>query len=148
MANKLLVPIDFSSYSRHALDVADAWAQADGDATLELMHVHPVVDVAVLDFAWVQPAERLAELCSALEGQLADWARTLKTPAERVSQEVVLGTPVEEIVKRCEDADVAILGTHGRSGMGHFLIGSVAERVVRLARCSVFIAKAKKDLPA
>lgn len=141
--DSLLVPIDFSQCSKVALGVADRWAQSVG-ASLWLLHVHPVVDVAVMDYAYVQPAERLAVVCEALEGQLASWSQSLRTPAERVKREVVLGAPVEEIIKRSHDVDVAVLGTHGRAGVSRFLLGSVAERVVQGAACSVFIAKNKR----
>jgi nucleotide-binding universal stress UspA family protein len=49
------------------------------------------------------------------------------------------GTPYEEIVKAGKElgADLIVIGTHGRTGMSHFLLGSVAERVVRSAPCPV-----------
>ena len=63
-----------------------------------------------------------------------------------VEAEVILreGVPFAEILKAAEDApiDLIVLGSHGRTGLSHFLIGSVAERVVRRARCSVFCIKA------
>lgn len=141
--DSLLVPIDFSQCSKWALGVADQWAVSVG-ASLWLLHVHPVADAAVMDHAFVQPAERLAAVCEALKGQLATWSRPLATPAERIKREVVLGTPVEEIIVRSHDVDAAVLGTHGRAGVSRFLLGSVAERVVQGAACSVFIAKNKR----
>jgi nucleotide-binding universal stress UspA family protein len=60
----------------------------------------------------------------------------------------VFGKPYMEIVKAAADLDVdlIVLGSHGRSGISHLLLGSVAEKVVRLAPCPVFTVKA--PLPA
>jgi nucleotide-binding universal stress UspA family protein len=57
----------------------------------------------------------------------------------KVREEVEIGTPAEKIVEKAaaEGVDMIIMCTHGRSGVRHFLIGSVTERVVRLAACPV-----------
>jgi nucleotide-binding universal stress UspA family protein len=54
---------------------------------------------------------------------------------------VTTGAPVAEIVAATQTFDLVVMATHGRSGMSHFLMGSVAERVVQGSRCSVFVVK-------
>jgi len=65
--------------------------------------------------------------------------------AARVQAHVRLGQPVEALLQASVDfeADLLILGTHGRKGLQHLLIGSVAERLLRHARCPVLIARPK-----
>jgi nucleotide-binding universal stress UspA family protein len=137
---RVLAPVDFSACSEYALEVASQWALRH-QAELRLLHVHPVVDVATMDFTAVQPTDRLDTLVAALEHQLDGWSQKVPLPRERIRKEVALGAPVEEIIKRSHEASLVVLGTHGRSGVSRFLLGSVAERVVQGAACSVFIAK-------
>jgi nucleotide-binding universal stress UspA family protein len=105
------------------------------------MHVHPIVEVAVLDFTYIQPAEKVAELCEAVELRLKEWARALNSPPGRVSVKVATGAPATEIIAAARDFDLVVMSTHGRTGVGHFLMGSVAERVVQAAPCSVYVVK-------
>lgn len=140
VAHDILVPVDFSKCSELALQTADAMA-IERDARLFLLHVHPIVDIPVMDFSYAQPTEHTEALRDALQAQLAKWAQRLRTPAAQVVHKVVVGAPVDEIIQRSKDFDLIVLGTHGRSGMSHFLLGSVAERVVQGAHCSVFVAK-------
>lgn len=137
---RILVPIDFSEQSRQALGEADALAVERG-AQLTLMHVHPIVEMAVLDFTYVQPAEKVAEICELVEGRLKEWARGIRTPADRVNVQVTTGGPAVEIIAMSDKCDLIVMATHGRTGMSHFLMGSVAERVVQGARCSVLVVK-------
>jgi universal stress protein A len=136
----IAVAIDFSDQSRLALRLADDLAVRTG-AKLTLVHVHPVVDVAIYDFAIIQSPEDLARETARAESTLRDWAHDLGTPAARVTSRVVVGAPIAEIIKFSERADLLVLGTHGRKGLSHFLLGSVAERAARGAHCSVLIAK-------
>jgi hypothetical protein len=64
-------------------------------------------------------------------------------PPVHATSAVVCGAPVPSIVKAAESAgaDLIVMGTHGRRGMGHLLLGSVAERVVRLAPCPVLTVR-------
>ena len=137
---RILVPIDFSEQSQRALQAADELAQVRG-SHLTLLHVHSIVGVAVLDFTYVERPQDLARITEAAEVQLGQWAQALKAPAEHVHIEVATGDPVTEIVRHTESHDLAVMGTHGRTGLTHFLMGSVAERVVRGARCSVLIVR-------
>lgn len=137
---RVLAPIDFSEQSRAALREADELAAARG-ADLILLHVHQIVEVAVLDFTYVERPEAVAEVCDAAEAELRRWSEDLQTPPERIKVQVATGSPVVEIVRATKECDIAVLATHGRTGLSHFLMGSVSERVIQGARCSVLVVK-------
>ncbi len=139
---RVLVPIDFSDQSRVALRAADELASTYG-ATLKMLHVHAIVGVAVMDFTYIERPQDVVRVVEAAEAQLRAWAQDLSTPQGRVQIEVATGDPVLEIVRRTEDADLTVLSTHGRTGLTRLLIGSVAERVVRGAHCSVLVVRSK-----
>ena len=138
--NQLLVPIDFSDVAQAALHAADELAR-DHQGSLTLFHVHPIMEVAVMDFTYVEAPEKVMEMCDAAEAQLRQWAAKLSTPAERVNIRVITGNPVAEIVAFSDAYDVVVMGTHGRGGLQHALMGSVAERVAHGARCAVLVVK-------
>lgn len=142
---RILVPIDFSDCSREALARADEMA-CGWESTLVLCHVHPVAELALLDMAQVRPPEQADALLEALHKSVAAWAQTLRTPSARIERQVALGHPVAEIVERSRKSELVIMGTHGRSGVGRFLLGSVAERVVQGAHCSVLIVKRQAQI--
>ncbi|MCA9695031.1 MAG: universal stress protein [Myxococcales bacterium] len=136
----LLVPVDFSAESQIALRAADAMV-AGGRGTLTILHVQSITEIQVLDFTYIEPPERIMAARTAAEEALARLKRGLATPAERVTIEVVIGDPVEQIAARSEEHDLVVMATHERTGLRHFVLGSVAERVVRSARCSVLVVK-------
>jgi nucleotide-binding universal stress UspA family protein len=142
-ANQILVPIDFSETSRAALQEADRLTADNPRAHLTLLHVHPVVESAVMDTTFVQPVEKVTQMCEAIEARLREWVAPLRTPTAQVSTRVTTGSPTGEIVDASQNTDLVIMGTHGRAGLSHFLMGSVAERVVQGAHCSVLIVKPK-----
>lgn len=137
---RILVPIDFSEHASLALDEAARLAK-ERNAQVTLMHVHEIVEMAFMDFTYVEPPTRLQTACDAAERRLTDMAHKLGLPDGRVRIAVVTGSPVLELIKASDDHDLIIMPTHGRKGMSHFLLGSVAERVVRGARCSVLVVK-------
>lgn len=141
---QILVPVDFSLPSQQALQAADVFA-SERDSHLTLVHVLPIIEVAVMDFTYIQPPEKVAELCDAAEKRLSEWAGLLKTSHDRVSIKVVTGNPVAEIVALSDTYDLVILGTHGRTGLKHFLLGSVAERVIAASHCSVLVIKPPRE---
>ena len=84
------------------------------------------------------------------ETELADLARTHLTELGSTTVKVTVGKPVEEIVQvaRDEAVDLIVMGTHGRTGLRHVLLGSVAETVVRTAPCPVFTVKVTAHVPS
>jgi universal stress protein A len=138
----VLVPIDFSPYAEQALDYAIALAQKL-QARVTLLHVIQPPLVAGADMgAWPSPAfvdELEAAITSDLEGYL-----TRVTAAGLVGEmTVVHGVPFQQILDTAKkrQVDLIIMGTHGRTGLSHVLLGSVTEKVVRLAPCPVLIAR-------
>lgn len=141
-APRILVPIDFSAQSKFALEEADRMAVA-GNADLTLLHVHQVLQLAVLEFTFVEPTAQIASIVEAATKQLNEWASTLKTPAEKRHIVVDTGQPLAVIIEHTEKHDLVVMPTHGRTGPSHFLLGSVAERVVQGSKCSVLVVKKK-----
>jgi nucleotide-binding universal stress UspA family protein len=140
---RILVPTDFSTFSRCALDYGCAFAERFG-AELHLLHV-------VDDYFLLAPEANLAlpdrdqyrkDLVDAAERELQ------KHPAPgactgAVLRKIVVGTAFLEIIRyaREETIDLIVIGSHGRSGLSHVLLGSVAERVVRKADCPVLTVR-------
>jgi len=129
----ILHPTDFSDRSRHALHLACALAR-DYEARLVVLHAVPV-SVFAYGEGVVPPEPELlvAEAREQLD-RLVIPDRDL--PAERVVEE---GDPAAVIVHAARElpADLIVLGTHGRTGLGRLLMGSVAEQAVRRAACPV-----------
>jgi len=138
---KILVPIDFSDPSRVALHQADKLAGPD--STLVLLHVNPIGGFVIMDWTYTIPPEAISKMQTSAGEELERWAKDLKTPTAKIKSEVALGDAANEIIHHSEKCDLVVMGTHGRRGISRFLLGSVAERVVRGAQCSVLIARAK-----
>lgn len=137
---RILVPTDFSDNSKAALEYAVGLAEKFG-ADIYLMHVI-ANDTAVAmgsDGFFSVSNDIMQELRDSVERQLEETAKSIAGSVGNVVQEVREGAPFAEIVKyaKAEDIDLIVLGTHGRTGISHLLIGSVAEKVVRKARCPV-----------
>lgn len=143
---KILCPTDFSEPSFAALAVAVELARHFG-AEIIVMHVLtpiPVVEMPALHtgFNVAQYQERLQEnLRQALDEVIA--VRIGGTVTARGL--LVVGHPATDIVRVSHDeaVDLIVLSTHGRSGVGHLLFGSVAERVVRSASCPVLTIRSR-----
>lgn len=132
--NHLLVPTDFSEDADRAVDYAAALAR-QLQASITLMTSTYVGDTPEVHLAYIEKAreenkERLeaARLRVEQAGVAAAALPAYGPPAERIV----------EMAKR-ERVDLIVMGTHGRTGLRHLLIGSVAERVVRLAPCPVLV---------
>jgi nucleotide-binding universal stress UspA family protein len=143
---KILVPVDFSEHSAEALRTAVALGRSYG-AALTLVHVFDPAAYAVpQEFALFTPMQ-LERLTREFEDQLAATkSEALKLGAARVETRLLSGTPAFRIADFAKDAgaDLIVMGTHGRTGVRHLFLGSVAERVVRAAPCAVLTVKARK----
>jgi len=133
----ILAPIDFSEFSKQAVESAYALAQTFG-AKLLLLHVVELPAYPIEGFA---PASMGTTLLEDLERQASlDLARVLpKTPntTAEVLRQAVVGIPYRKIVEvaEAERVDLIVMATHGRTGLSHLLMGSVAEREGRTAPC-------------
>jgi nucleotide-binding universal stress UspA family protein len=132
---RILVGLDFSDTSEHALDVAVELARRNG-ASLMLLHVYQVPGYAFPETVVPAPPEMLDQLIADNERELARLAGRARAAGVPVTWDQVAGAPSTEIVERARrGCDLVVVGTHGRTGIRHALLGSVAERVVR--RCPV-----------
>lgn len=137
---KICCPVDFSETSRRAAESALelAWA-FDGQVTL--VHVaEPLIAPALEGGARAAPSLEAIE--PGLREEIRAWARALPG-GENVEVVVLLGSPPEETVRfaREHGCDAIVMGTHGRTGLKHLVLGSVAERVVRHAPCPVVVVR-------
>lgn len=134
----ILAPTDFSDYSKKALSDALELARTFG-AKLTLLHV---VEPSPYLGEFTPPAAG-ADLVNNLERQASAALARMLPEAQRaqieVIRSVVIGSPLRKIVEAAEakHVDLIVMATHGRTGLSHLLIGSVAERVVRTAPCPV-----------
>jgi universal stress protein A len=146
--SRILVPIDFSEYSKRSISYAARFASRY-NATLLLVHVFesgyavsghedvkPSIELLKSQAAGAEQAAQ--DSLAVIENQLQN--RGIKTEAHHRA-----GCPFYEIVKTANDLniDLIIIGSHGRTGLSHLLLGSVAERVVEHAQCPVLVLKQK-----
>jgi nucleotide-binding universal stress UspA family protein len=142
MTQRLLVPVDFSKPSLQALDYAIDFARPHRAEIVVLHVVEPVYYAAPNGYGVGYDAGILArEMERAGKQQLARLAADLRARRVKARTLQCLGTPHQAIVDvaRKLKADLVIMSTHGRSGLAHMLMGSVAERVVRGAPCGVLV---------
>ena len=145
---RFLVPIDLSEYANQALDYAVNLADKL-DARLMLLHVIQSipwggVDMGVtLPYTYAQDLE--AEIMQSMESALT------RVTAAGLEGEIVVvhGIPFHEIIEtaKTRQVDLIIMGTHGRTSLQYVLLGSVAEKVVRLAPCPVLVARQPTIVP-
>jgi nucleotide-binding universal stress UspA family protein len=137
---KILYPTDFSSHSTQAYFHALALAEKHG-ASLTIMYVYaPSFGTEAAHGEggrdrehWREQLEQIRPVDSSI-------------PVHHVFAE---GDPATEIVRYAADAgiDLIVMGTHGRTGLDRLLMGSVAEKVMRDAHCSVLVVKLPKGIP-
>jgi nucleotide-binding universal stress UspA family protein len=143
--NKILCPTDFSASSERALDFALAIGKMSGAQLLLLHVVEPLSYPASSEYfdPVIDEVELTMQMGAALQKQLEDQVTALKQNYEAIQGKVVSGNTFLEIINAVRDAkiDLIVMGTHGRTGLAHVLIGSVAEKVVREAPCPVLTVK-------
>jgi nucleotide-binding universal stress UspA family protein len=140
---KILVATDFSAHAREAVQRGASLAKRFG-VPLVLVHVYQPMTYAVPAGYMIHTGEQLTDMMMLFERQL-DGAReeALAAGAPEVKTVLPAGTAAREIVEtaRAEHCDLIVMGTQGRTGLGHLFMGSTAERVVRTAECAVLTVK-------
>jgi len=134
--SRILHPTDFSADSARALDYATTLAQ-QFNAELHLLHVHTEALLNVSPpIAGFMPPGYQDEVNKGLQAELAKLAKDTNITIVR---KLLEGNVVTEVTRYAKDnhMDLIVMGTHGRTGLKHMLIGSVAEKVVRHASCPV-----------
>lgn len=138
---RILFATDFSEPARQAQQYALTMAEKFG-AELHALHVVPEIILPATDSytAWTLPEGGMKAQLAASEQQLQK-----ELGAQTAIRQVVVGFPVEEIMKYATDhnIDLLVVGTHGHTGLAHLLMGSVAEKLVRLSTCPVLTVHPK-----
>jgi len=144
---RILVPTDFSETADKALEYAKDLATKIG-ASLHLVHVfrdpYAVTSCAPEVYAPV-PAEVRARALEEVHERLLERLDAAEEQQFRGSCGVVRGLVAPQIVDYAanQDIDLIVIGTHGRRGVAHVILGSVAEHVVRTAACPVLTVRAE-----
>jgi nucleotide-binding universal stress UspA family protein len=135
---QVLCPVDFSETSRKALRYAGAIATWY-EAVLHVMHVIPDPSASNVALASAVPATVAEQIRAAADAALKDFVDKADLSAPLAGLHIRSGSPAAEILEYASrtNPDLLILGTHGRSGLSHLLVGSNAERVVAHASCPV-----------
>jgi len=143
---KILFPTDLSEAAAEAQQYACAMADQFG-AELHVLSV--LQDVAMMspdpNMPWMVPASSLDEVRSSLETALVQVPDAAWSAGKTVHRVIRVGVPYVEIDKYAQEQkiDVIIVGTVGRSGLTHFLLGSTTEKIVRKAPCPVLVVHPK-----
>jgi nucleotide-binding universal stress UspA family protein len=140
MIQKIIVPIDFSEDSERAARYAATLARRL-DASLHLIHVLVEMPVSPgpLEYYTGESPEVREERYQRALSTITELAGSIAADPTRCTTEVRSGRTAESIANAVVDygADLVIMSTHGRTGLSHLLMGSVAERVIQTARCPV-----------
>jgi nucleotide-binding universal stress UspA family protein len=145
-AKHILVPTDFSEYADYALDYAIELAKVL-QAHLTVLYVFHLSPLALGE----APPAVLADTLEAMETNAQQQTQIALARVQQAGLQgeiaIVEGTPFQTIIETAEsrDVDLIVMGTHGRTGLTHALMGSVAEKVVRLAPCPVLVTRGKME---
>jgi nucleotide-binding universal stress UspA family protein len=141
---RVCCPIDFSDASRAAMEVAADLCRRTG-AELVLLHAYPIPGYTFPDGSVVASPKMMQDLAEQAEKHLEEWRAGAEkiVGGPRVTAEKAVGEPAAEILSfaSARGADLLVVGTHGRTGLEHALMGSIAERVVRRAHCPVLTVR-------
>jgi nucleotide-binding universal stress UspA family protein len=137
----ILVPTDFDKASAAALELAVSMAKTF-DAKLTLLHVWELPIYPYMDF--MLNSAMISEVEDAAVKGLDQALRALQLKLPTAQSKLKTGLPWEGVLAAITelDADLVIMGTHGRHGLSRLTLGSVAERVVRLATVPVLTVHA------
>jgi len=139
---KILISIDTGASAEYILRQSQLFLRNIQEPEV---HVMTVVDLALLTSTQVSDQTMMVDTMQRLANDLQPLAASILGEGKfTFSSE--LGYPVEQILQKAQavNAELLILGTHGRTGMDHFLIGSVAEKVLRHADCDTLVVPMKK----
>jgi nucleotide-binding universal stress UspA family protein len=140
---RIVVPTDFSDCAEEAWVLAQGMAAALGS---ELVLAHVLVETPLYEEGpfTMERTKRVYEAARKwAEESIEHWAGTARGKGLKVRTVLRTGAPYREIVDLATDerADLVLIGTHGRGGLDRALLGSVADRVVRLSPCPVLTVR-------
>lgn len=144
MFKKILYPIDFSEYTEEITNYAVSIAKKYS-SELHLLHIIPNLNYYTPYESFLTP-ENLIDMERNIEKEIEkDFNKVIKKIDVPVNKIIKTGVTFVEIIDyiKEEGIDLVVMGTHGRSGIEHILIGSVAEKVVRKSPCPVLTVRPK-----
>ncbi len=138
---KICCAVDFSEPSRLALnEAADLARRFRADLTVIHAHEDPRLASATLD----SPPKAFERAAAELAPKLAAWRSEAELAATLpVRSAMLVGAPANEILRFVGEGrfDLLVVATHGRTGLKHLVLGSIAERLVREATCTVLVVR-------
>ncbi len=143
----ILVPLDGSSLSEQTLLHVRALAEGRKDVKITLLRAVPPVYPTVIEFGMVHHPSEMEDEMLRLEKSVQEYlsaiARELAADGMQVQTELSRLDPGDAIVEYAEnhDVDLIIIATHGRSGIGRWLLGSVTQKVIQAARVPVLVIR-------
>ena len=140
--SRILVPIDFSDHTRAVVELATDLSRRY-QAPLLLLHAYEPLTYALPEGLVTLERSELERILAGLNKSLDKVAEGPRASGVQVEAQVVHGYAVREILRIAEERKdtIIVMGTHGRTGLKHLLIGSVAENVVRNASCPVLTVR-------
>jgi nucleotide-binding universal stress UspA family protein len=138
---KILVPTDFSTCAGDALRMGIELARKFG-ASVTVLHVYQIPMYPLAEGTYIAGPQITAELVRDITESLEKVKNEFKGDVP-IDTRMAEGVPYVEIAHTARDGhyDLIVIGTHGRTGVRHMLLGSVAERVVRTAPCPVLTTR-------
>ncbi len=137
----VVVPVDFSDDSFQAVSVAEEFVEKDAD--LHVIHVTQPWNEHEIGGSWGQETEE--ERLRSIEKAIREKLQAMGHEDVRIS--IHMGSPPVEIIRYAEQvgAELVVMPSVGKTGLKHFALGSVAERVVRRAHCPVLVLRKKEQ---
>ena len=147
MFKHILIPYDFGGASEQALEVAIGLAKLHG-SKLTILHVCEVPAYVYEEVA-VAPFDLLTPFSEAAQGRLEALVRQARARLPETQGLFKMGTVHEEVLAAvaARGCDLVVMGTHGRRGLAHAALGSVAEKIVRLSSVPVLTVHAGEVRP-
>lgn len=142
----ILVPVDFSVHSAKALDHAIDLAKQFG-AKIHLLHCYQINVGGISPYGLVLSESIDREFREAAARKLAEWRERTISEGVEVKEGLTPMFPSEAISKTAREieADLIVMGTRGLTGLKHVVLGSVAERTIRIAPCPVLTVKDSEE---
>ena len=143
---RILHPSDFSAAARPAFKKAIEVAKTNG-ATLELLHVMTPI-LPMPGDGYISPRtydELTAAATESARKKMQGLVKAARAAGVKAKSTIATGGPADRIVRaaRTKRADLIVMGTHGRTGVSRFLLGSVASRVIATSPCPVLTVRGK-----
>ncbi|MCL4683922.1 universal stress protein [Myxococcota bacterium] len=142
----VLVPVDFSDHASAALDLAIELTRGT-QGRLHLLHAYEVPLGAIPPYGIALPTTLLGQVRDAAARRLEKSSHRVEAAGISCETHLVHAPPAEAITEAAGSlgADLIVMGTRGLTGVKHVLLGSVAERTVRMAPCPVLTIRSKPD---